>query len=183
MVIWIILAVVIGLIAVYCVTVYNVLVKKRNTCEEAFSTMDVYLKQRWDYVPNLVETVKGYMKHEAETLEKIISLRTNSYDSMSTEEKINANNELSRGLGRLLAVSEAYPDLKSSANFQDLSNKLEAMEGHIANSRKYYNGAVKSYNTTIQVFPNVIFAKMFGFKTMKMFEINAAERENVKVKF
>jgi LemA protein len=145
--------------------------------------MDVYLKQRWDYVPNLVETVKGYMKHEAETLEKIISLRTNSYDGMSAEEKINANNELSRGLGRLLAVSEAYPELKSSANFQDLSTKLETMEGHISNSRKYYNGAVKSYNITVQTFPNFIVAKIFKFETMKMFEINVEERENVKVKF
>ena len=145
--------------------------------------MDVYLKKRWDAIPNFVEIVKGYAKHEAETLEKIIKLRAGSYDSMSTNEKIEANKELSRGLGKLLAVAEAYPDLKANSSYQDLSNKLSNMEDNIANARKYYNGAVKEFNNKIQIFPNVLFAGMFGFKKFSMFEIAQEERENVKVKF
>lgn len=180
---WIIAGVVVVLIILYVISLYNSLVKKRNNVEEAFSTMDVYLKQRWDYVPNLVETVKGYAKHEADTLEKIISMRTGSYDSMSIDEKIEANKKLSQGIGKLFAVAEAYPDLKANSNFQDLSNKLETMENHIANSRKYYNGTVKEFNNMVQVFPNNIIAKCFKFNTMKMFEIEAEERANVKVKF
>ena len=162
---------------------YNSLVKKKNECEEAFATMDVYLKQRWDSVPNFVEIVKGYAKHEVEALKEITSLRTNSYGSMSTSEKIEANKQLSQGLGKLLAVAEAYPELKSNSNFQDLTQKLENVETHIANARKYYNAAVKEYNNAVQVFPGSIVAKWFKFEKMQMFDIEAQERENVKVKF
>ena len=179
----IILAVVIVVLVVYIISAYNSLVKKRNSCEEAFATMDVYLKQRWDTVPNFVEIVKGYAKHEAETLNNIVSLRTRSYDSMSTNEKIEANKQLSQGLGKLFAVAEAYPDLKASANYQDLSNKLETVETHIANARKYYNASVRELNNAVEVFPKVIIAKMFGFTKMQMFEIDAKERQNVEVKF
>ena len=180
---WIIFGVIALIVVIYLISLYNSLVRQRNTVEEAFSTMDVYLKQRWDAVPNFVEIVKGYAKHEAETLEKIIQIRANSYDGMSTNEKIEANKQLSQGLGKLLAVSEAYPDLKSNSNFQDLSNKLSKIENDIANARKYYNGAVKSFNNKVLVFPNVLFAGMFGFKRFEMFEIVETERENVKVKF
>ena len=162
---------------------YNGLVKKKNECEEAFATMDVYLKQRWDSVPNFVETVKGYAKHEVESLKEITSLRTNTYNNMSASEKIEANKQLSQGLGKLLAVAEAYPDLKSSENFKDLTQKLENVENHISNARKYYNAAVKEYNNAVQVFPGSVIAKMFKFEKMQMFEIEAQERENVKVKF
>ena len=180
---WIIAGVVVAVIVLYVIATYNSLVRKKNDCEEAFSTMDVYLKQRLDYVHNLVETVKGYAKHESETFEKIVSLRTNSYDSMSTNEKIEANKQLSQSLGKLLAVAEAYPELKSSENFKDLSDKLEGMETHIANARKFYNASVKELNNAIQVFPSSIIAKMFKFERMSMFDIAAEERENVKVKF
>ena len=180
---WIIIGAIVLIIVVYLIGIYNSLVRQRNTVEEAFSTMDVYLKKRWDAIPNFVEIVKGYAKHEAETLEKIIKLRAGSYDSMSTNEKIEANKELSRGLGKLLAVAEAYPDLKANSSYQDLSNKLSNMEDNIANARKYYNGAVKEFNNKIQIFPNVLFAGMFGFKKFSMFEIAQEERENVKVKF
>ena len=180
---WIIIGVVVVAIIGFFIGNYNKLVKKKNECEEAFATMDVYLKQRWDAVPNFVEIVKGYAKHEAETLNSIISLRTSSYNKLSTNEKIEANKQLSQGLGKLLAVAEAYPDLKSSANFQDLSAKLENIETNIANARKYYNASVKEYNNAVLIFPSSIIAKMFKFSKMEMFEIASQERENVKVKF
>ena len=179
----IILIVVAVVLVVYVIALYNNLVKRRNECEEAFATMDVYLKQRWDAVPNFVETVKGVMKHEKDLLKDITELRTKSYDSMSTKEKIEANKQLSSGLSKLLAVSEAYPELRTNENFKDLNDKLENVETHIANARKFYNGTVRDYNIAIQVFPNFIIAKMFGFSKMQMFEIEAQERENVKVKF
>lgn len=182
--VWGIVAIVLAVVVVlYVVGLYNKLVKKKNDCEEAFSTMDVYLKQRWDAVPNFVETVKGVMKHEKDILKDITELRTKSYDNMSTKEKIEANKQLSSGLGKLLAVAEAYPELKTNENFKDLNDKLEKVEDHIANARKYYNGSVRDFNNLVQVFPNFIFAKMFGFEKMQMFEIEAQERENVKVKF
>ena len=180
---WIILAAVVLIIIIYIIGIYNSFIRKRNAIEESFSTMDVYLKKRWDLIPNLVETVKGYAEHESKVLEDLIKLRTGAYDSMSNDEKIEANKQISQGLGRLFAVSEAYPDLKANTNFQDLSNQLSKVEEDIANSRKYYNGTVKEYNNTIQIFPNVIFAGMFGFKRIKMFEIESVERENVKVSF
>lgn len=180
---WIIVGAVLLLIVAWLIGLYNTLVRQRNAVEEAFSTMDVYLKQRWDAVPNFVEIVKGYAKHEAETLEKIIQIRSASYNSMSTNEKIEANKQLSQGLGKLLAVSEAYPDLKSNSNFQDLSNKLSGIEDSIAKARKYYNGSVKEFNNLIQVFPNNLVARLFGFTKFSMFEIAEQERENVKIKF
>lgn len=181
---WIILGAVVLVIIVYLISLYNSLVRKRNSVEEAFSTMDVYFKKRWDAIPNLVETVKGYAKHEAGLLENIVKLRTGvTYDSMTTNEKIEANKQLSAGLGKLFAVAESYPDLKSNTNFQDLSDKIIRVEDEIANARKYYNGTVREFNNKIQVFPNVIFAGMFGFKKFNMYEIDTAERENVKVEF
>lgn len=181
---WIILGAVLLVIIVYPISLYNSLVRKRNSVEEAFSTMDVYLKKRWESIPNLVETVKGYAKHEAGLLENIVKLRTGvTYDSMTTNEKIEANKQLSAGLGKLFAVAESYPDLKSNTNFQDLSDKITRVEDEIANARKYYNGTVREFNNKIQVFPNVIFAGMFGFKKFNMFEIDTAERQNVKVEF
>jgi len=146
---WIIIGVIVVALIGYFIAKYNTLVRKKNECEEAFATMDVYLKQRWDVVPNFIEIVKGYAKHEAETLNNIVKLRTDSYESLSTNEKIEANKQLSQGLGKLLAVAEAYPDLKSSANFQDLSTKLETVETNIANARKYYNASVKEYNNAL----------------------------------
>ena len=179
---WIIVGVVVLLLVMWLIGLYNKLVRQRNVVEEAFSTMDVYLKQRWDAIPNFVEIVKGYAKHEAETFEKVVKLRS-GYNNMSTNEKIEANKELSQGLGRLMAVAEAYPELKANSNFQDLSNKLQKVEDHIANARKYYNGSVKEFNNLIEVFPNNLVSGLFGFKRYSMFEIASQERENVKVKF
>lgn len=179
-----ILYIIIGLIIIlllYVFATYNGLIKSNNLVKEAFSTMDVYLKKRWDLIPNLVEVVKGYAKHEKETIEKITSLRTNSYESMSMDKKININEQLTQGLSRIMAISENYPDLKASQNFMELSHNLTKIEEEIANSRKYYNGTVRIFNNKTQMFPSNIVASMFGFHSATMFEANAEEKNNVKV--
>ena len=179
---WIyILIAVILLIIVYSFSLYNSFVKLNNKVKEAFSTMDVYLKKRWDLIPNIVETVKGYAKHEKETLEEVINLRNSSYNKMSNEEKIKTNEQLSNGINKIMAIAESYPDLKASDNFKDLSKELTKVEEDIANSRKYYNGVIRIYNNKVQMFPSNIFAKLFGYKTMTMFEADATERENIKL--
>lgn len=182
MVIGIIIVVVI-LLAIFVFETYNTLIKLRNIVKEAFSSMDIYLKKRWDLIPNLVETVKGYAAHETEVLEGVTKLRAGSYDSMNMEDKITANNELSKGITKLLAVSENYPELKANENFKNLSESLAKVEEDIANSRKYYNGSVRKYNNKVQMIPSNIVAAIFGFKTEKLFEITSEERENVKVQF
>lgn len=163
---------------------YNGLIKGRIVVDEAFATMDVYLKKRYDLIPNLVETVKGYASHEKETLEKVISLRTGSYDAMTPEEKIQNGAQISKMIPQIMAVAEQYPDLKANQNFMDLSHNLNETEDDIANARKYYNGAVKQYNMKVQMFPGSLIAGLFHFETKKMFEVeNAVERQNVQVKF
>ena len=180
---WIILIVILVLLVIYLISTYNSFVRLRNSVREAFSTMDVYLKKRWDMIPNIVNTVKGFAKHEKETLEGVIKLRNGAYDSMSPEEKIATNQELSRGITKIMALAEAYPDLKANTNFMDLSNQLAKVEDDISNSRKYYNAVVRRYNDKIEMFPSNLVASIFGFKLEKMFEIVEEERENVKVEF
>lgn len=172
---------VVALIFIYFLAQYNSFVKLNNRVKEAFSTMDVYLKKRWDLIPNLVEVVKGYMKHESGVLEEVVKLRNSSYDKMSLSDKIDANQQLSSGLSKLIAVAESYPDLKASQNFSDLTHQLSTIEDEIANSRKYYNAVVRNLNTKVEMFPSNIVAKMFNFKLQKMFEANENERNNVKV--
>lgn len=171
------------LLVIYALSTYNSLVGLNNKVKEAFSTMDVYLKKRWDLIPNIVETVKGYAKHESDTLAKVVELRNSAYDNMSDNEKIKTNEALSSGINKIMALAESYPDLKASDNFKDLSKQLTLVEDDIANSRKYYNGVVRIYNNKIEMFPSNIFAKMFSFKSKEMFEAAASERENVKVEF
>lgn len=178
--IYIIIAIVI-IITIYTFSLYNSFIKLNNKVDEAFSTMDVYLKKRWDLIPNIVETVKGYEKHENNTLKEIITLRNSTYDNMSNDEKIKTNKELSKGINKIMALAENYPDLKANENFKDLSNKLTKIEDDIANSRKYYNGVIRMFNDKVEMFPSNIFAKLFGYKSKSMFEANANERENVKV--
>lgn len=180
----IIIVAVIALIAIYIFSCYNSLIKLRNSVEEAFSTMDVYLKKRWDLIPNIVSTVKGYAKHEAETLEKVVSMRAGSYSNLSTEDKLAANAEVSRGIASIIAVAEQYPDLKANQNFMNLSNELSRVEADIANARKFYNAVVKNYNNKVQMFPSNIVANMFHFGTKQMFVVDSeTERQNVKVEF
>ena len=179
---YIIIAVLIILV-IYFICVYNSLVKLNNNVKEAFSTMDVYLKKKWDLIPNLVETVKGYAKHEKDTLQEVISLRNTPYESMSDDEKVKTNQKLSQSVTKIMALAEAYPELKANENFKELSKDLSKIEEDIANSRKYYNGVVKVYNNKVEMFPSNLVASMFGHKSKTMFEALDSERENVKVKF
>ncbi len=179
----IIIIVILVLLILYLIASYNGMIGLRNTVKEAFSTMDVYLKQRWDLIPNLVETVKGYAKHEKSTLEGVVKLRNSAYDNMTPEEKIEANKSLSHGITKIMALAESYPDLKANENFRDLSNQLSKVEADIANARKYYNAVVRRFNNKVEMFPGNIVAGIFHFKAEKMFEIESSERENVKVEF
>ena len=164
--------IIILVILLICASItYNSLVKLYNRVKEAFSTMDVYLKKRWDLIPNIVETVKGYSKQEKETLTEVVKIRSNSYDDMNINDKVNVNTKLSGDINKLMALAEAYPELKANENYLDLSNKLTEIEEDIANSRKYYNGSVRIYNNKVEMFPSNIIAKIFGFKSEKMFGI------------
>lgn len=169
------------LLGLICLIIYNSLVKSRNLVKEAFSTMDVYLKKRWDLVPNLVEVVKGYTSYENNTLTKITELRANSYNDLTMDKKININEQLTNAISSIIAVSENYPELKASENFLNLSKSLTKIEDDIANSRKYYNGTVRIYNNKIQMFPSNIVASLFNFKEASMFEAGIEEKNNVKV--
>lgn len=180
---YIILALVVVL-GFYLVSSYNGFVGSRNRVEEAFSTMDVYLIKRSDLIPNLVETVKGYAKHEKETLENVIKARNMAVSANTMEEKIKAEGEVSGVLGRLFALAESYPDLKANTNYQELMKQLQVVEEDIANARKYYNGVVRQYNTSIELFPANLVANMFKFLKKPLFEVeDESQRQNVKVQF
>lgn len=169
------------------ITTSNKLVRLKNKVEEAWATIDVYLKKRFDLIPNLVETVKGYSKHESETLEKVVAARNIAGKAISSEEKISAENNLTNSLRTFLnVVSEKYPDLKANTNFLDLQNQLKSIEGELEASRRYYNGIVKSFNDMIEVFPSNIVAQRKGddYKKRPYFELDSVEeRKNVKVSF
>ena len=183
MLIWIIIGIIIVLALIF-VGMYNSFIKLKNSCDEAYSTMDVYLKKRFDLIPNLVETVKGYAAHEKETLQNVIAARNNLQNASTTEEKLAGENALQGTLKTLFAVAEAYPDLKANTNFLDLQNQLKGVENDIANSRKYYNAVVKQFNTKCEMFPSNIIAGICHFEKKPMFEVDSAEeRKNVEVKF
>ncbi len=178
--IWVILGVVI-LAAIYYVTTYNGFIRLQNMIEEAFSTMDVYLVKRAELIPNLVNTVKGYAKHESETLEKVILARN---AATSNAEKMAADNQLTDAIKSVFALAESYPELKSNSNFMLLQQQLTDIENDIAKSRKYYNGIVRQYNTKIQTFPSSFIAQSKNFVRQPLFEVSDdRQRENVKVEF
>ena len=179
----IVLAIVV-LLVLWLVSSYNGFVRLRNKSEEAFSAMDVSLKKRYDLIPNFVETVKGYAKHEQDTLQAVINARNMAMNANSPEQKIANDNALSGTLKSLFALTESYPDLKANQNFLSLQNQLSRIEEEIAGSRRYYNGVVNKYNTKTEMFPGNILASLFGFKRNPLYEVNSdAERENVKVSF
>ncbi len=180
MIFYIIMAVIILLI-IYILFLYNSFVSLSNKEKEAFSTMDVYLKKRWDLIPNLVETVKGYAEHEKETFSEVTKLRNNNYEEMSTDEKIAVNEKMTNNVDKIMALKESYPDLKANTNFKDLSEQLKKLEDDIANSRKYYNAVVRIYNNKVEMFPNNLVAKILGYKPKAMLEATSEERNNVKV--
>ena len=180
MLLYIIIAVVVILLLLVFST-YNSFVKLNNKVEEAFSTMDVYLKKRWDLIPNIVETVKGYAKHEKDTLKEIVAVRNGDYDKLSQDEKIKTNEQINRGVSRLMALAESYPNLKANENFLSLQTELSGIEDEIAQSRKYYNAVVREYNDKVEMIPSNIVAKTLGYKTKEMFIANENEKKAVKV--
>jgi len=168
-------------VALWAMMTYNSLVGLQNKVEEAFSTMDVYLKKRFDMIPNLVATVKGYAKHEAETLEKVIGLRTRA---TNRTEQIEAEKQMSSAIRDIMVTVEAYPDLKANQNFLDLQQQLKAIEEDIANSRRYYNGSVRQFNDKVMMVPSNIIANLCHFEKKPLYEVDSAEeRKNVKVEF
>ncbi|MBE5905462.1 MAG: LemA family protein [Lachnospiraceae bacterium] len=180
---YIIIAVVVLLI-LWIVASYNKLVRGKNKVEEAFSTMDVYMKKRFDLIPNLVETVKGYAKHESETLEKVIAARNAAGSAKNMEERAQKEAALGGALRNVFALAESYPDLKANTSFMDLQGQLQKVEEDIANSRKFYNAVVRNYNNDVMMIPTNIIASLFHFEKATMFEVaDEAERQNVKVKF
>ena len=179
-----VVALVVVILVIWVIATYNKFITMRNNIDESFSTMDVYLKKRFDLIPNLVATVKGYAKHEAEALEKTIAARNMASASGDITKQLEAEGAISGALKSLFAVSEAYPELKANTNFLELQSQLTTLEEEIANSRKYYNGVVKQYNTKREVFPSNIVAKMFKFEKRPLYEVSDVEqRENVKVEF
>lgn len=172
------------IIICWAISVRNNFVRMRNTSEEAFATIDVYLKKRYDLIPNLVETVKGYAKHESRTLEEVIKARNNAASATTTAEKIEADAQLSNAIKSINIVAERYPDLKANTNFQNLMNELRNIEAELANSRKYYNGTVKVFNTEKDIFPKSIIANSMKLEKFPYFELDSEEeRKNVKVSF
>ncbi|MBR6688838.1 MAG: LemA family protein [Clostridia bacterium] len=161
--------------------IYNKLVTLRNMVEEAFSTMDVYLKKRWDLIPNLVAIVKNYANFEQEALERVVRARALTYSSMSMNDKLEADKNMADGVLKLVALGESYPNLTANENFIELAKELVKVEDEIAKSRKYYNGCVRVYNTKLQQFPNTLFAEAMGFKTWDMFAAEQNERKSIKV--
>jgi LemA protein len=163
---------------------YNGLVRLRNQVKNAWSQIDVQLKRRHDLIPNLVETAKGYMKHERETLENITKARSQAVDASGVANQAKAEGELSNALSRFMLVVENYPDLKASQNFMSLQEELSSTENKVAFARQFYNDQVQTFNTKIESVPTNIIANMFNFKQAEFFEIEtAAEREAPKVQF
>lgn len=181
--IWVPIVVLI-IIIFWLVAVYNGLIRFRNRTREAWSDIDVQLKRRYNLIPNLVETVKGYAKHERELFEKVTEARTRAMQAGSPEDKAKAENALSSTLKSLFAVAENYPELKASENFAKLQDELSDTENKIQAARRFYNGNVRDFNTKIEIFPNNLVAGMLKFQKFEFFEIEEAmERENVEVKF
>ncbi len=174
---------VIALIVIYFVSTYNGLVKLKNMVKDQWSQIDVLLKRRADLIPNLVETVKGYAKHESKTLEAVIAARNKAVSAQGVDAEMKANGELSGALNKLFALAESYPDLKANTNFLDLQNNLKDTEDKISYARQFYNDAVLKYKNKLEIFPSNIIASMFNFKPEPFFEATETERENVKVSF
>ena len=176
--------IIIVLLVVFVISLYNTLVQLRLKVKNAWSQIDVQLQRRFDLIPNLVETVKGYMSHENDVLTKVAELRTSWANATNVEEKANLDNELSGVLKTIMAVSENYPELKANQNFSELQQELQNTENKISFSRQFYNDSVTMYNTKLEVFPSNLIASMFGFKAEEFFKVESEEaRKNVKVDF
>ncbi len=184
MVIGIIIVFVLILLVFFVIAKYNKLVTLRQKVRNAWSQIDVQLQRRFDLIPNLIETVKGYMEHESGVLEKIAELRTSWANAQTVADKVNLDNQLSESLKTIMAVAENYPDLKANQNFMSLQNELTNTEDKISYSRQFYNDIVTKFNTELEVFPTNIIASIFGFKAEELFKVDSEEaRKNVKVDF
>ena len=180
---WIILIIVLVLIILWAISVYNSLVALRNRVKDQWAQIDVQLKRRFDLIPNLVETVKGYTKHESETLEAVIKARNTYVSATVPEEQMKADGELTKAISKLFALTESYPDLKANTNFQALQQELTETESKIAAARQFYNDTVMVYNNKVSMVPSNIIAGLFKFNKEAFFEANETERQNVQVKF
>ena len=180
---WIIIIVIVVLIIAWTFATYNKLVDLRNRVKDQWAQIDVQLKRRFDLIPNLVETVKGYAKHESETLEAVIQARNTYVSATTPEAQMKADGELEKAISKLFALSESYPELKANTNFQHLQQELTETESKIASARQFYNDTVLMYNNKVEMVPSNIIASLFKFKKEAFFEANETERENVQVKF
>ncbi len=177
---WLIIAAVI--VVLFLIYLYNSLIRLRMRVNNAWSQIDVQLKRRYDLIPNLIEAVKGYMKHEKSVLENVTKARA-SLVTGTMQDKAKASNQITQALKSIFAVAESYPQLKANENFQHLQEELSGTESKIAYSRQFYNDSVMQYNEALQVFPKNMFARVFGFTAREFFETKGKERENVKVQF
>lgn len=180
---WLIILIIVLLLLIIIWAIFNSLVRLRNRVKNSWSQIDVQLKKRYDLVPNLIETVKGYMKHEKDTFTTITQLRAQAMSAKDLGMKAKANNELSKALSNLNVAVENYPELKASQNFLMLQEELAGIENKIAYARQFYNDSVMLYNNKTEMFPSNIFANMFNFKKEQFFEAPEEERKNVKVSF
>ena len=180
---WIILIAIIVIIAIWFIGTYNKLIVLRNKVKDQWAQIDTVLKRRFDLIPNLVETVKGYAKHEEETLDKVIKARNSYVTAKTPEGQMQADGELTQAISKLFALTESYPDLKANEGFNNMQKELTETEDKIQYARQFYNDSVLNYNNKRQVIPTVIVANICGFKEEKYFEATAEERENVQVKF
>ena len=172
----IVIIAIVVILAIWCVSIYNNLVRMRNNRENAFANIDVQLKQRHDLIPQLVATVKGYAAHEKEVLESVTAARAAAMGATSINDKIQAENQLTSALAGLKVSLEAYPDLKANQNFLQLQGEISDVENKLAATRRFFNSATKELNNAVQTFPSNIFANMFGFHTEPMFEVPKEER-------
>ena len=180
---WIILIIVLVLLVLWVISTYNNLIALRNRVKDQWAQIDVQLKRRFDLIPNLVETVKGYTKHESETLEAVIKARNTYVTAGTPEAQMKADGELTQAISKLFALTESYPDLKANTNFQHLQEELTQTESKIASARQFYNDTVMLYNNKISMVPSNIIASLFKFNKEAFFEANETERQNVSVKF
>lgn len=181
-ILWVVIGIV-AILAIWFISVFNGIVTLRNRTQEAWSDIDVQLKRRHDLIPNLIETVKGYAKHEKELFEKVTQARADAINAKGAGESSKAENVLTDALKSVFAVAENYPDLKATANFQKLQDELTDTENKIEAARRFYNGNVRDFNIKIQVFPNNIFAGMMAAKAFELFGMAEGEKETPEVKF
>ena len=181
--IWMIIIVIVVLLILWFISTANKLAKKKLATENAFADLDTYLTKRYDLIPNLVSTIKGYAKHEKETFEGVVNARNKGLNAGTIDEKIDADNEVTQAISKLIALTESYPELKANTNFLDLQETLKKIEDELVGARRYYNAVVNKYNILVSVIPGNIVAKILGDGNLKMYSASEEQRQNVKVEF